>query len=453
VLDRIFNENDKCFEKIPKIINGIDLYGEQVTLRSLEVLFKGLMKWENNIIKLDLDSCKIADDASLLIANFLRSSKKLSILLLRKNLISDVGIKAISEGVMEDSSLIDFDIAFNKLGNEGCVYIADVLNKAKKLKKLFISGNNISYEGIQALYDSIQKHTTLYYISLINNHINENSTLKLLFDAVMESKVIQKLNIGYNKFEIEQAELISEFISKDFKLKKLFLFQLYLNTQNSVKKLSDSLKINKTIEYLNLKDSKFNKSFKNFPEFLQFNRTVLRLNLYNNHLEDKDIKILVTCMYNNTCLEVLNLGYNNISEEGAIDLAGLIESNQILKDLDLSFNKLGSEGADTLFKSLKKNKTLLFLNLKNNLVNRKSLLELLKILKNNNHSIEFINLKRNEIKVEKKEIDKIREMLNVNKKIKFLGLTHDDTMTEGFDKLFLKNVLRDNLLKNKYDLY
>ncbi|MFM7857923.1 MAG: hypothetical protein ACKO96_39875, partial [Flammeovirgaceae bacterium] len=64
VLDRIFNENDKYFEKIPKIINGIDLYGEHVSLRSLEVLFKGLMKWENNIIKLDLDSCKIGDDAS-----------------------------------------------------------------------------------------------------------------------------------------------------------------------------------------------------------------------------------------------------------------------------------------------------------------------------------------------------------------------------------------------------
>ena len=352
VMKAIFNKDNRYFSKIPKIINGIDLYGEALSLSSLETLFEGLLTFDNNIIKLDLDSCKISDDATVLISHFIKKSKHLSILLLRKNSISDIGMKIIAEGVMEDSSLIDFDIAFNNLGNKGCSYIAEVLGKAKNLKKLFISGNDISKQGIEAMYDSILKHNKIYYISLINNQINDSSAIKLLLEAIIGNKVLRKLNIGYNKLGNDQAKFISNFISNDMKLKKLFIFQLYFNSKESVQMLSDSLKINNTIEYLNCKDSNFSCSFIYFPGFLTTNKSIIRLNLFNNKINDRDITVPIKNMFLNQSLEVLNLGCNKITDTGAIELSSLISSNTSLKDLDVSLNKLGSEGAEYIFKGL-----------------------------------------------------------------------------------------------------
>ena len=451
VMKLIFDEENKYFMRIPKIINGIDLYGEHVEPSSLKILFDGLLLFDNNIIKLDLDSCKIGDDASILISNFIKKSKKISILLLRKNSITEIGMKVLAEGVMQDSCLIDFDIAFNNLGNKGCSYISDVLQKAKNLKKLFISGNGISKQGIEVMYDSIIKHNNLYYISLINNQINDNEAIKLLLDAVMGNKVIKKLNMGYNKFDNDNSKYISEFISNDIKLKKLFLFQLYFNNRESVEMLSKSLMINNSIEYLNCKDSNFSSSFIYFPYFLTCNKTIIRLNLFNNKINDRDITVLVKNLFLNQTLEVLNLGCNNITDVGAIELSSLITSNSSLKDIDISFNRLGSEGSEFIFKGLIRNTKLLFLNLKSNSIVGKSLNNLLIILERYNHSIEYINLKKNDILVNSDDLEDFKKVLMRNKKIKFIGLSNIEC-SKGYEKLFLKNILRDNFQKNKYDL-
>ena len=156
-------------------------------------------------------------------------------------------------------------------------------------------------------------------------------------------------------------------------------------------------------------------------------------------------------MYLNQSLEVLNLGCDKITDTGAIELSSLISSNTSLKDLDVSLNKLGSEGAEYIFKGLIRNTTLLFLNVKNNAIAGKSLNNLFIILERHNHSIEYINIKKNDISINNDDLEDFKKVLRKNNKIKYLGFSTTES-PKGYEKWFMKNVLRDNFVKNKYDL-
>jgi len=81
---------------------------------------------------------------------------------------------------------------------------------------------------------------------------------------------------------------------------------------------------------------------------LQFNNTVVNLDLSNNHLGGHSARAISTILAKNSTLEKLDLGENRIGDEGVKLLMNSLQSNKSLSKLVLSCNFFGDEGAKSI---------------------------------------------------------------------------------------------------------
>mmetsp|Transcript_19470 Transcript_19470/g.41010 ORF Transcript_19470/g.41010 Transcript_19470/m.41010 type:complete len:491 (+) Transcript_19470:243-1715(+) len=126
--------------------------------------------------------------------------------------------------------------------------------------------------------------------------------------------------------------------------------------------------------------------------FLKVNRSLEKLDLSNNEMDDLDsVRLLSKAMRNHSRLERLelkrcrigensdilrailqsNVHYvdldgNGIGSSGAVELSNFIESNESMKSISLSFNKFNDGDAAILSKSLRKNTHMKYMYLWNN---------------------------------------------------------------------------------------
>jgi Ran GTPase-activating protein (RanGAP) involved in mRNA processing and transport len=145
---------------------------------------------------------------------------------------------------------------------------------------------------------------------------------------------------------------------------------------------------------------------------------VRSLNISNNSLKTKELKIFSKAFEKSKILDSLDLSENDLSTEG-IELFSKILSSSSLVTLNLSGNSFGDEGIVLLTKYLKKNEMIKNLNISNCGFSEEGVKEISKLL-----SSEKCNLKRLDISGNhSNEIDSIFEILIENKKLKVLKVS------------------------------
>jgi Ran GTPase-activating protein (RanGAP) involved in mRNA processing and transport len=168
---------------------------------------------------------------------------------------------------------------------------------------------------------------------------------------------------------------------------------------------------------------------------------VRSLNISNNSLKIKELKIFSKAFEKSKILDSLDLSENDLSIEG-IELFSKILSSSSLVTLNLSGNSFGDEGIVLLTKYLKKNEMIKNLNISNCGFSEEGVKEISKLL-----SSEKCNLKRLDISGNHfDEIDSLFETLIENKKLKVLKLSefqlvHDQSILEEVNifKMLQKN--------------
>ena len=85
---------------------------------------------------------------------------------------------------------------------------------------------------------------------------------------------------------------INDLIENDKKIIKLIIKDITSNDKSISKRLSEILILNKVIKYLSF-DNCFLRKGKSFFNFITHINNLLSIQLYNNKLNDLDIKILV----------------------------------------------------------------------------------------------------------------------------------------------------------------
>lgn len=96
---------------------------------------------------------------------------------------------------------------------------------------------------------------------------------------------------------------------------------------------------------------------------LKTNKTLHRLNLSDQLVDNKGAKMIAEALKVNTALVHLSLSENRIGSSGACDLAKALETNKTLNYLELLKNNIGDAGANALAKTLITNISLQWLNL------------------------------------------------------------------------------------------
>lgn len=130
--------------------------------------------------------------------------KSLSTLNLSRNKLGPQGTKLLCESLREHSGLHRLDLSHNYLGDEGCMTMAKLLEKRKKvaIQKLKLSFNKITGDGVIPLFNALTKRkgvksSTVSHLCLDGNYIfNKNKQVQDYLLRLLESDQLAYLNVS-----------------------------------------------------------------------------------------------------------------------------------------------------------------------------------------------------------------------------------------------------------------
>ncbi len=197
---KIFNENihflflavnfhtDPELEKyIDKFLNNseIDLDGKQLTDHDADIICKKAIM-EKKCSKLRLQKNKITGKGATILANALYNNTTLIELYLSKNQISDIGVHALAQTLVVNSSTLKvLDLYSNNITDEGIEYLSDMLKINKTITRLGLGFNQITDHGIRLLANAIiYFNDNLQYLSFSSNKLITDKSLSSLIEML-----------------------------------------------------------------------------------------------------------------------------------------------------------------------------------------------------------------------------------------------------------------------------
>lgn len=115
----------------------------------------------------------------------------------------------------------------------------------------------------------------------------------------------------------------------------------------SMRILSDALKINKSIEKLDMSDNRNMgiEYIRLLSEALEVNKTIRHLDLVNSALDGQCMDILSKSLMINTSVKVLDIGFNReFGNAGMIALSNALKVNSTIEEVYVPTNRIGDEG-------------------------------------------------------------------------------------------------------------
>ena len=249
-------------------------------------------------------------------------------------------------------------------------------------------------------------------INIFGCNFKEASGNRVFQDLAIPS--LTKLKINHNKISKQESDDIVSFLSTVSKLQELDLSYNNLEVSNTNKILNKIQHVS-SLKKLNISNNCLDdKVAHGLADLLFHNRQLEEIDLSGNNLQAKGAITISKDIRSLKCLIKLNIGNNNISGDAAKDLAITLCESKLLKELDLSFNNLGSVGSWRIFQSIRKISNLIKLNV---------------------CSIGITKIATNDIAV----------VLNGNKKLRELNLSHNNIEAAGATCIF--NTSTENLCK------
>lgn len=178
-------------------------------------------------------------------------------------------------------------------------------------------------------------------------------------------------------------------------------------------------------------------------KMLHTNKTLLKLNLVRNYLNNEEITKISNVLCTNKTLQELNLICIGIKTENAVCFANMLRINRSLLKLDLSDNSIGSDGVIQILDALCINKSLQKINLSNTVyaytqIDTAAVANMLRV----NCSLLKLDLSKN--KIESNVVTQILDALCINKSLRKINLSNTITQidtTAVANMLFVNDTL------------
>eukprot|EP00511_Aplanochytrium_stocchinoi_P002917 CAMPEP_0204843886 /NCGR_PEP_ID=MMETSP1346-20131115/48242_1 /ASSEMBLY_ACC=CAM_ASM_000771 /TAXON_ID=215587 /ORGANISM="Aplanochytrium stocchinoi, Strain GSBS06" /LENGTH=984 /DNA_ID=CAMNT_0051983107 /DNA_START=91 /DNA_END=3046 /DNA_ORIENTATION=+ len=343
------------------------------------------------IASLDLGGNGIGADGAVAIGDSLRYNKTLKILFLQWNGIGPQGGIAIGDALRHNDTLTSLDLYDNQIRDEGASRIADALKINQSLQNLNLRWNNIKDEGASRIADALKINKSLQNLNLGSNEIGDNGAVAI-GNAILKNKkcALVTLHLRGNKIDARGAE-----------------------------KIAEVLKINNTLQELNLDDNDINGTLLNdiYDFFEGTAKHIISVFAM--------ISPICTCTYKKLGIDLYSLEANEIGPEGAGRIADALKINKCLQNLNLGFNFIKDEGASRIADALKINKSLQNLNLGSNEIGDNGAVAIGNaILKNKKCALVTLHLRGN--KIDARGAEKIAEVLKINNTLQELNLDDND---------------------------
>ena len=141
----------------------------------------------------------ISDDAADELSAVITQNVLLEDLLLSNNQLHSTGIKIIAESLSKLIKLRKLDLFNNNIGEEGASSLAIVIQNSTSLQDLFLSGNNLETSGALEICNALSHINSLHVLTLSNNNISDEVTSQLI--EVLNNNHLYALLIGGNGLE------------------------------------------------------------------------------------------------------------------------------------------------------------------------------------------------------------------------------------------------------------
>jgi Ran GTPase-activating protein (RanGAP) involved in mRNA processing and transport len=300
--------------------------------------------------------------------------------------------------VINNINLIEIDLSYNNIGDEGMLYLTSLIKKKNSIKRL-----NFHDCHLEKSFDSIAeliKENTITHLDISGNAPNDDA-IKRLSQALKDNTSLISLNMGGNEL-----------------------------TDAHIEDITKSLVHHKTLTRFSIFGSKIDKvGGEAIAHLIKINRSITALNLQNSNIEAKTFVIIAEALMENKFINEIDLSWNKIFENNSLEvLAKLIEKNNTLVTLNLNNNRVNTnEDFDLFIEAITNSRleTLYIGSFFNKTKNVKKFLEALK----NNKSIKKIDLSDNHIDYEATKV--LAELLLVNTTLKEIYLYGAKTGTSG----------------------
>ena len=189
----------------------LDLWHCHICYRGLQILQCGLRSSDVTITELRLAYNDLTAVSSSAISD-LTISYRVKILDISYN--NGVGEDCNLYKILTDhSSMVEvLDMYDTKLSSKGAIKLFTALSEAKKLRILWIDSNNISDEACDAITMAMMKNTSLVKLSMHNNPISEECA-QLIVQALQLNNTLQRLNYSYH-YDVQKIMSLQEEVNK-----------------------------------------------------------------------------------------------------------------------------------------------------------------------------------------------------------------------------------------------
>ena len=320
----------------------------------------------NNVVNILYDALRYSQSISLLCDSQNYKSETKTVINLSGEGIDDDVVHVLAFGLCNNTTVEELNATSSNIGDEGAMAIMDCLKHNKTLKKLDLSNNKISIDGMNTkMLKNIgsQRTLSLEYVDLSKNQsspwdvyctiirqCNTNSLtlcgdesmnryINEITNSLQANKTLQCLTLcGIGEIGVKSVEKI---LMNNFLLKEVNLSWQRFNS-NAVEntlihasfppRMDNTLQTRKTIDVNVLYDGDISCSYPHYKS-----KTVI--NLSDKMINDDSIHVLAFGLHNAT-IEELNISNSHIHENSKIFVLTIdcLKHTKTLKKLDLSQN-------------------------------------------------------------------------------------------------------------------
>jgi len=274
------------------------------------------------------------------IAEALATNTNIVSLLLGTNGIGNVGAVEVAKLIECNQSLEVIYLGCNHIEKQGIIELSKALINNTYVTGLWLKRNPIGTEGALCLAEMLRYNRKIRTLDLVNTSLGKIGLKAILDVLIQENRTVERLYLGGNQIDEEDAQLLAELLIKNTQLKALLL---------NVNHLGD-------LGVLRL------------AKALQQNQTLVELGLASNGINPTVCKGLIEGIKTHPSLTNLDLGYspstkvlgaigNNLGDLGAEIIAQILPLNSNLLKLNLP-NDITEKGKQALIAGLEKNYTL-----------------------------------------------------------------------------------------------
>lgn len=349
----------------------------------------GKASWLSNpdskIQELEFHVCVVAPSFFEELCSLVSSSRSLTKLVIGHHTLEDSALKLICNGLRQPGcTLRELSLDDCNLAATGCEILGSAMKENRSLHKLDLALNKIEDDGMKFLCEGLKDPgCTLRELRMEFCELTP-ACGDFLRSALMTNRSLTTLYLRDCSLQDSGAKLLCEALRQPgCTLKELVLFEANL-TSASCEDLRSVILTNRTLTSLNVRDNNIGNSgvkllceglsdpsctlqelilssceltqasCEDLRSVLLTNRSLTKLSLTWNSLEDSGVKVLFEGLRDPGCtLQELDLYGCDLSSSSLEDLSSVITTSRSLTKLDLAGNRFTDTGVKPLCEALR----------------------------------------------------------------------------------------------------